>query len=268
MHYYQFNIADYRKDTAHLQPIEHYIYRTLIDWYYLDELPIPTDPKVVLRRLCLSHDFELQLNNVLSDFFTLQDSWYHLRIENEIAQYKAQIEQASKAGKASAEARANRRADNVQQNFNARSTTVQPTNNHKPITNNQEPLLNNEVDLPHAEAVIEKTNLAKIVFDEWAEIMNHPKSIMDAKRKRAIDARLKDGYTIDQLKQAILGCRNSEFHQGANDRQQVYDDIELICRTASNVDKFIQMSANTSKLSAAGQSTKAALERWLGDNNA
>ena len=126
---------------------------------------------------------------------------------------------------------------------------------------------NNKVDLPHAEAVIKKTNLAKIVFDEWALIMNHPKAIMDAKRKRAIDARLKDGYTIDQLKQAILGCKHSEFHQGANDRHQVYDDIESISRTASNVDKFIQMGTKSNKLSAAGQSTQAALERWLGETN-
>ena len=37
MHYYKFNIADYRKDTGHLSTIEHGIYRQLIDWYYLDE---------------------------------------------------------------------------------------------------------------------------------------------------------------------------------------------------------------------------------------
>ncbi|MER2164727.1 MAG: DUF1376 domain-containing protein, partial [Psychrobacter alimentarius] len=35
MHYYSFNIADYKKDTAHLKPMEHYIYRSLIDLYYL-----------------------------------------------------------------------------------------------------------------------------------------------------------------------------------------------------------------------------------------
>ena len=137
MHYYQFNIADYRKDTSHLTPIEHYIYRTLIDWYYLDELPIPKETQSVLRRLSLGSEYEPQLNNVLNDFFTLQDAWYHQRIEDGIADYKAQIEQASKAGKASAEARANKRKANVQRTLNGSSTTVQPTNNHKPITNNQ-----------------------------------------------------------------------------------------------------------------------------------
>ena len=133
MHYYQFNIADYRKDTVHLSPIEHYIYRTLIDWYYLDETPIPDRTDIVLRKLRLSLDNEENLLNVLSDFFNkLDDGWHHSRIEDEIAKYKSQLEQASRAGKASAEARAKA----IKLKSNERSTSVQPTNNHKPITNN------------------------------------------------------------------------------------------------------------------------------------
>lgn len=106
-----------------------------------------------------------------------------------------------------------------------------------------------------------------VVFDYWKQVMLHPKAIMDSKRKRAIEARLHDGYTVEQIKLAIDGCKASEFHQGANDRQQIYDDIELICRNASNLDKFINMNNNATKLSAAGQHTKAALDRWLGANN-
>ena len=56
MHYYKFNIADYRKDTTHLSMLEHGIYRTLIDWYYLDEKPIPLDVEMVARRMRLSTD--------------------------------------------------------------------------------------------------------------------------------------------------------------------------------------------------------------------
>ena len=69
MHYYQFNIADYRKDTAHLTPMEHYIYRQLIDWYYLDEQPIPKITQVVMRRLSLGSEHKATLENVLHDFF-------------------------------------------------------------------------------------------------------------------------------------------------------------------------------------------------------
>ena len=67
MHYYQFNIADYRKDTQHLTPIEHYIYRELMDWYYLDENPIPRKTQLVLRRLRLVSENEPELTNILSE---------------------------------------------------------------------------------------------------------------------------------------------------------------------------------------------------------
>lgn len=85
MHYYQFNIADYRKDTGHLSMIEHAIYRALIDWYYLDEKPIPLETQSVMRRLRLvSEDEAKALENVLSDFFERADGWRHKRIDQEI----------------------------------------------------------------------------------------------------------------------------------------------------------------------------------------
>ena len=81
MHYYQFNIADYRKDTQHLNPMEHYIYRELMDWYYLDESPIVNEPLTITRRLRLGSENEAQLVLVLEEFFTLTDrGWIHGRI--------------------------------------------------------------------------------------------------------------------------------------------------------------------------------------------
>lgn len=100
MHYYQFNIADYRKDTAHLTPLEHYIYRSLIDWYYLDETPIPSETQVVIRRLCLGSDMVSLLNNVLSDFFQNTEKGYiHKRIEVEIAEYHEMAQKNRNNGK-------------------------------------------------------------------------------------------------------------------------------------------------------------------------
>src|SRR5512135_2955435 len=93
MHYYQFNIADYRKDTVHLTPIEHYIYRTLIDWYYLDELPITKETQVVMRRLSLDFSLEQNVKNVLKDFFIECDKgWEHKRIRMEINDYHEMAE--------------------------------------------------------------------------------------------------------------------------------------------------------------------------------
>ena len=100
MHYYSFNVADYRKDTTHLNPIEHYIYRTLIDWYYLDEMPIPLDTQLVLRKLGLSEEQNQNLFNILDEFFVESSFGYeHFRIEKDIAHYHQNAEKNRENGK-------------------------------------------------------------------------------------------------------------------------------------------------------------------------
>ena len=138
MHYYQFNIADYRKDTQHLSPIEHYIYRELMDWLYLDEQPIPKDMHKILRRLRLSNDHSTDVEQVLEEYWTeREDGYVQERVLFEINEYKRRIENASKAGKASAKARKVNDSKGSERPLDNRTATVQPTNNHKPITNNQ-----------------------------------------------------------------------------------------------------------------------------------
>lgn len=145
MHYYQFNIADYRKDTVHLTPIEHYIYRTLIDWYYLDEKPISKETQVVTRRLGLGLEHSQNIQNVLSDFFKLKENgWHHARIELDIREYGFQVEKNRLNGKLGGRPKKTQVVTTGLPN----ETTSQPlgnpnqepiTTNHKPLTTNQEP---------------------------------------------------------------------------------------------------------------------------------
>jgi len=79
-------------------------------------------------------------------------------------------------------------------------------------------------------------------FTFWQTELNHPRAKLDSKRRRSIKARLKDGYTVDDIRKAITGCKQSPFHQGENDSRTIYDDIELICRNAGNLDKFINLA--------------------------
>ena len=134
MHYFQHNIADYRKDTSHLSLLEHGCYRQLLDQYYLNEQPLPLDESKLFRLLSARTNDEKQaIKNVLQDFFyETENGFIHKRCDLEIQIYHDRIENASKAGRASA----NRRLTSVQQEFSNCSTTVQLTNNHKPITNN------------------------------------------------------------------------------------------------------------------------------------
>lgn len=134
MHYYKFNIADYRKDTGHLSTIEHGIYRQLIDWYYLDEQPIPEETQVVIRRLRLGSEEVKFLQNVLSDFFVLGKTGYtHKRIEVEIKDYSEQAEKNKNNGKLGG------RPKKTQSVISGLPDESQNNPNHKPLTINQEP---------------------------------------------------------------------------------------------------------------------------------
>lgn len=131
MHYYQHHIGDYRAATAHLTNDEDLAYRRLLDMYYDTEQKIPADTDWVARRIRMDVTV---VESVLVDMFQEdEDGWFHSRCEREIEAFKGKLETASKAGKASA---AKRAAEKI----NARSTTVQPTNNHKPLTNNHKPM--------------------------------------------------------------------------------------------------------------------------------
>ncbi|CAB4133846.1 Protein of unknown function DUF1376 [uncultured Caudovirales phage] len=148
MHYYQFNIADYRADTAHLSIIEHGIYRQLMDWYYLDEKPIPKETQVVMRRLSLGSDQVHYLTNVLNDFFLLTDSGYfHNRIAIELERYQVQFAKnrvnGQKGGRPSKPIESGTKTQVVFENnpiVTENNPSAPLTNNHKPITINHKPL--------------------------------------------------------------------------------------------------------------------------------
>ncbi len=144
MHYYQFNIGDYRRDTAHLKPIEHYIYRSLIDWYYLDEKPIPKETQMVMRRLSIGSDLVNEVENVLQDFFVLSENgWVHGRIELDIREYHAKAEVNRLNGKLGGRPKKTQTVSSRLPNDNPSESESNPnqepiTNNHKPITNNKD----------------------------------------------------------------------------------------------------------------------------------
>lgn len=80
------------------------------------------------------------------------------------------------------------------------------------------------------------------VFAYWQYRMGHPQAKLTPEREKKISARLKEGYTVAQIKQGIDGCRASPHHQGQNDNGTIYDDITLICRNGSKLEWFIAMT--------------------------
>jgi uncharacterized protein YdaU (DUF1376 family) len=174
MYYYQFNIGDYASHTQRLSLLEDLAYRRLLDEYYLHERPFNSGLTSVARQIGMrEHENEVQF--VLESFFHLtDDGWINVRANKEIAHFKGKIEQASRAGKASAERRSN-----------ARSTDVQLTNNQEPITNNHKP--KNTVAPPEG--------VTDAVWQDW-------KSLRKAKRAAVTQTAI-DGIECEAKKAGV-----------------------------------------------------------------
>lgn len=74
------------------------------------------------------------------------------------------------------------------------------------------------------------------VFDYWREKCGHPNTVLTRDRKTKIGARLRDGYTVEQLRVAIDGAAHGAY---VDTRGVKHDDIALICRGGEKVDLFI-----------------------------
>ncbi len=73
------------------------------------------------------------------------------------------------------------------------------------------------------------------MFDHWRTEHGHPRSNPEPKRRKLIADALKR-YTEAELCESISGYKNSPHHMGINDRNTVYDAIELMLRDAKHID--------------------------------
>lgn len=243
MHYFQFNIGDYYSHTSHLSPMEDLAYRRLIDKYYLNEQPFNGRSTDVARKLGLVEHSEA-VGYVLREFF-VQDAdgnWQHERINQDISSYKTKIDAAKRAGEASAKSRKNK---SLEQPLNDSSTTVEQPFNQL-ITNNQEPRTNNQLkDKDQGKAL-----LVDEIFLHWVSVMRKPinQTALSPKRKKAIQDRLKDGYSVDDIKRAIENCSQDPFSMGQNNRGKPFNDIELICRSPEKLESFMAPVKTSSRI--------------------
>lgn len=83
------------------------------------------------------------------------------------------------------------------------------------------------------------TRNAILIFDHWKTVMDSPRSILGDKRRNLIIARLEEGHSVEDLMEAIDGCRASPYHMGQEPgHPTIYNSIELILRDAGKVDQF------------------------------
>ncbi|WP_394849605.1 conserved phage C-terminal domain-containing protein [Pendulispora brunnea] len=107
---------------------------------------------------------------------------------------------------------------------------------------------NSQATLPFAQPTpAASSSHERAVFDHWLTGwrknvggIREPK--LDPKRRGRIKARLREGFTVDELKRAIDGLWSSDWHLGQNETGKRYVDIELVCRDTSHVERFLEMT--------------------------
>lgn len=92
---------------------------------------------------------------------------------------------------------------------------------------------------------VELRSTAKNLLDLWRAKCDHLGSRATKGRLGKIEARLKEGYTEEQIGTAIDGAARAPF---VNDAGKRFDDIELICRNGEKLESFIERATMTPPL--------------------
>lgn len=105
---------------------------------------------------------------------------------------------------------------------------------------------------------VEFDDPVKNLFEFWKALMGHERAQLGPKRRQAVERAMEWGYSLDDLRLAVLGCRCSPRHQGQNEERAVYDDLELCVRDEAHIDKFIRLGEQEVKKMLAKDAERAA----------
>ena len=230
MHYYQFNIGDYASHTRNLSLLEDLAYRKLLDEYYLHERPLNGCITDVARQIGMK-DYQAEVAFVLKSFFTnKEDAWINKRADREIMHYASKLDQASRAGKASAEVRRN-----------GRSTDVQLTNNQQPITNNHKTLTSTSKTIVAKSDCIRPETVSEQVWQDFQALRRAKKAPLTSSALSRIDKEA--GKAGILLEAALIECcargwagfkadwmKGEPFSVGASTRKILERELEKEAR--------------------------------------
>jgi uncharacterized protein YdaU (DUF1376 family) len=248
MHYYQFNIGDYKSHTEHLSEMEDLTYRRLLDWYYLHETPIPLDLTETARQIRMrSHSDCITL--VLQEYFErTDDGWVHHRANKEIAKTGEKSEKAS----ASAKARWSK----------AKDANALPTQSESNATQNTEHITQDTKHKKKATKVAATVvacpdGVLENVWRDWLQLRKAKKApVTETVLSSAVDEAKKAGISLNAFL-TIWCARGSQGLQAewlkSNERQPFankYDVAHITTPPPPNQDAALRKIEEDSKKAA------------------
>lgn len=120
------------------------------------------------------------------------------------------------------------------------------------------------------EALLRDTDLAEPaeeVYAYWKDVIGDGSRRLkfSAKRAKAVQARLNEGWTVDDLKRAVDGAKIGAY---VDERGVKHDDLELICRDAPKVRRFVAIAdADEQRRRRENDQLLAALAFLFGETN-
>jgi hypothetical protein len=113
---------------------------------------------------------------------------------------------------------------------------------------------------------IAKDDVLKI-FTHWQQTMQHPHARLDSSRDKWIRQALRMGYSVDDCCQAVTGCSLTPHNQGINERNERYDGLHVIFRSADQIDRFMKNAVSPPRPSGKAeqrlQHNTQAAQAWL-----
>lgn len=91
------------------------------------------------------------------------------------------------------------------------------------------------------------------VFNAWVESTGRTgRTRLDSKRRSRIRGRLREGFPVEDLVDAVRGWKHSPFHRGENETGTLYTELDVLLRDAQQVEKFRDLErASRGELEAA-----------------
>lgn len=258
LYFYNWNVGDYLSHCSRLSIYADLAYRRILDQYYINEKPIEGTAKDVSLEIGMP-EYESEVGYVLNKFFKLSGKkWRSKRADLEIKKYKDRLSNAKAAGKASGKARKNKACE---RSFNEKATDL--------VLNKKQELRNKKQELKIKDmSGACAPDQIQIIFNFWIVTMKKSKAAkLTPKRKAKIKARLGEGYSQQDIFDAITGCKNSKYHQGENDTKTTYDDLELICRSGEKLEQFKNNYNSTGLSNEVSKTTKQNIENLRGWEN-
>jgi len=187
MHYYQFNIGDYKSHTEHLSEMEDLCYRRLLDWYYLHEVPIPLDLNETARQIRMRTHTDC-IAIVLHEYFEQSENgWIHHRANAEILKAGDKSQKASE----SAKARWNK--------ANKTDTNAMRTHSESNATHNTEHITQDTIKRK-ATSVACPPDVSQQVWADWLQLRKTKKaSVTETVVKGARSEAAKLGWELERF---------------------------------------------------------------------